>query len=112
MTAPTLREPVTPGEVLKDEFLDPMGITVYQLCKDTGLRQTQVGEILKGNRAITDETDAALSKYFGLSRGYWRRMQVSYEQRKKARQLRLIEERVIPYVELHPCDNHSELVGC
>jgi addiction module HigA family antidote len=86
MTAPTLREPVTPGDVLKEEFLDPMNITAYQLCKDTGLSQTQVSEIIKGKRAITDETDAALSKYFGLSRGYWRRMQVSYEQRKKARQ--------------------------
>lgn len=80
-----MREPVTPGEVLKKEFLDPMSITAYQLCKDTGLGQTQVSEIIKGKRAITDETDAALSKYFGLSRGYWRRMQVSYEQRKKAR---------------------------
>jgi hypothetical protein len=112
MTAPTLREPVTPGDVLKEEFLDPMKITAYQLCKETGLGQTQVSEIIKGKRAITIETDAALSKYFGLSRGYWRRMQVSYEQRKKARQLRMIEEKVTPYAELHPLNNQPELVNC
>ena len=78
----------------------------------SSLSQTQVSEIIKGKRAITDETDAALSKYFGLSRGYWRRMQVSYEQRKKARQLRMIEEKVTPYAELHPRNNHPELAGC
>ena len=111
MTTTTFPDLVTPGEVLKEEFLEPMGISVYQLCKDTGLRQTQVGEIIKGKRAITDETDAALSKYFGLSRGYWRRMQVSYEQRKKDMQLRAIEARVTPYVELHPSNQHPELVG-
>ena len=86
---------MTPGDILKEEFLGPMGISVYQLCKDTGLRQTQIGEIIKGKRAITDETDAALSKYFGLSRGYWRRMQVSYEQRKKDMQLRAIDTKTI-----------------
>ncbi|MCT0212449.1 MULTISPECIES: HigA family addiction module antitoxin [unclassified Synechococcus] len=112
MKAPKLREPVTPGEILKEEFLDPMGITAYQLCKATALSQTQVGEIIKGKRAITDETDAALSKYFGLSRGYWRRMQVSYDQRRKDHELRVIEEKVIPYAELHPVENQSELVGC
>lgn len=112
MTAPTLREPITPGEVLKEDFLDPMGITKYRLCKETGLKQTQIGEIIKGKRAITDETDAALSKYFGLSRGYWRRMQVAYELRKKSHQLRKIEDRITPYAELHPRQNHGELVSC
>ena len=100
MVSPDIRKPISPGEVLKEEFLDPMGISVYRLCKDTGLRQTQVGDILRGKRAISDEVDAVLCKYLGLSRGFWRRMQISYDSRKRDRELRILEDRVIPYAEL------------
>ena len=112
MATPAPREPITPGEILKEEFLDPLGITVYRLCQDTPLREDQVGAIIKGKRTITDETDAALCKYFGLSRGYWRRMQISYDQRKKARQLRTIEDKVTPYKETYLAKNHTGLVSC
>ncbi|MGL6134197.1 MAG: HigA family addiction module antitoxin [Prochlorococcaceae cyanobacterium] len=91
------RKPISPGEVLKEEFLEPMGISVYRLCKDTGLGQTQVGEILRGKRAITDEADAVLCKYLGLKRGFWRRMQISYDARNKDRELSRLETRVTPY---------------
>ena len=112
MKTPELRNPATPGEVLEEEFLKPMGISTYKLCKETGLGQTQAGEIIKGKRRITDETDAALCKYLGLSRGYWRRMQISYDQRKKSRKLRAIEDKIIPYAGPNPKKIKHELVGC
>ena len=72
---------ITPGEILKEEFLDPMGITVYQLCKDTALSQVQIDEVIAGKRPITGEIDTALSEYFRLSPGYWGRMQASCDRR-------------------------------
>ncbi|PSI00248.1 addiction module antidote protein, HigA family [Synechococcus lacustris str. Tous] len=112
-TVITSRPPISPGEVLKEEFLDPLGINTYRLCKDTGLRATQVGEIIRGKRAITDETDALLCRYLGLSRGFWRRMQVGYDSRRKDRDLQRLEARVIPFKELlqQECQA-SERAGC
>ena len=112
-TVITSRPPISPGEVLKEEFLDPLGINTYRLCKDTGLRATQVGEIIRGKRAITDETDALLCKYLGLSRGFWRRMQVVYDSRRKDRDLQRLEARVIPFAEFLQQDHQApERAGC
>ena len=68
-------KPTTPGEILKEEFLEPMGITTLQLSIDTGLSQREINRIIEGNLVITDTIDSVLSKYFGLSRGYWLRLQ-------------------------------------
>jgi addiction module HigA family antidote len=95
------REPLPPGAVLKQEFLDPLGISVYQLCKETPLREDQVGLILKGKRRITARTDAVLCRYLGLSRGFWRRMQISYEDRRNDQELKALEAQVTPYAERH-----------
>jgi len=71
--------PVTPGELLLEEFLKPMGITQYRLAKEIGVPQRRIGEIVVGKRAITADTDLRLAQYFGLSDGYWLRAQALYE---------------------------------
>ena len=71
--------PVTPGEVLLEEFLKPMGITQYRLAKEIGVPQRRIGEIVAGKRAITADTDLRLAQYFGLSDGYWLRAQALYD---------------------------------
>ena len=71
--------PVTPGELLLEEFLKPMGNTQYRLAKEIGVPQRRIGEIVAGNRAITADTDLRLAQYFGLSDGYWLRAQALYE---------------------------------
>ena len=71
--------PITPGELLKEEFLEPMGISKYRLAKDTGMTATRVGQIVAGKRAVTADTDLRLCKYFGLSDGYWLRAQAHYD---------------------------------
>ncbi|MDP2283224.1 MAG: HigA family addiction module antitoxin [Pseudohongiella sp.] len=71
--------PITPGELLKDEFLEPMGITQYRLAKEIGVPAQRIGEIVAGRRSITADTDLRLSRFFGLTDGYWLRAQVAHD---------------------------------
>ena len=75
----TTLAPVTPGELLLEEFLLPMGITKYRLAKEIGVPAQRIGEIVAGRRAITADTDLRLCRFFGLSDGYWLRAQVAYD---------------------------------
>jgi addiction module HigA family antidote len=71
--------PVTPGELLREEFLVPMGITKYRLAKEISVPAQRIGDIVAGKRSITADTDLRLCKFFGLSKGYWLRAQVAYD---------------------------------
>ena len=75
---PELR-PVTPGELLLEEFLKPMGISQYRLAKEIGVPAQRIGAIVAGKRSITADTDLRLCKFFGLSNGYWLRAQVAHD---------------------------------
>ena len=71
--------PVSPGEMLEQEFLKPLGLSKYRLAKDIGVPAQRIGEIVAGRRAVTADTDLRLCRYFGLSDGGWLRGQVAYE---------------------------------
>jgi len=75
----TTLAPVTPGELLYEEFLAPMGISRYRLAKEVGVPAQRIGEIVAGRRAITADTDLRLCRFFGLSDGYWLRAQAAYD---------------------------------
>ena len=70
---------IHPGEVLKEEFLEPLEITAYRLSKDLGIPQTRISEILKGRRRISADTALRLSKYFGNSAKFWLGLQDDYD---------------------------------
>uniref|UniRef100_UPI0035D7FB4C HigA family addiction module antitoxin n=1 Tax=Wenzhouxiangella sp. EGI_FJ10409 TaxID=3243767 RepID=UPI0035D7FB4C len=72
-------EPVTPGELLLEEFLKPMGISQYRLAKEIDVPPQRIGEIVKGRRAVTADTDLRLCRFFGLSDGYWLRAQAAHD---------------------------------
>ncbi|MEO7727324.1 MAG: HigA family addiction module antitoxin [Burkholderiales bacterium] len=72
-------KPVTPGELLREEFLLPMGISQYRLAKEIGVPAQRIGDIVAGKRAITADTDLRLSRFFGLSNGYWLRAQAVHD---------------------------------
>ena len=72
-------KPVSPGELLLEEFLLPMGITRYRLAKEIGVPAQRIGEIVAGRRAVTADTDLRLCRFFGLSNGYWLRAQAAYD---------------------------------
>ena len=76
---PNRLPPVTPGELLQEEFLAPMGITKYRLAKEIGVPAQRIGDIVAGKRAITADTDLRLCRFFGLSDGYWLRAQAAYD---------------------------------
>ena len=70
---------IHPGEVLKEEFLNPMGISAYRLAKDTGIPQTRISEIIKGKRRVTADTALRLAKYFGMSARFWLGLQDDFD---------------------------------
>jgi len=72
-------KPVTPGELLREEFLVPMGLSQYRLAKEIGVPAQRIGEIVAGRRAITADTDLRLCRFFGLSSGYWLRAQAAHD---------------------------------
>lgn len=70
---------ITPGEILLEEFLIPLGISQYRLSKDLEIPQTRVSEIVKGNRRISADTAIRLSAYFGNSAKFWLGLQDDYD---------------------------------
>ncbi len=76
----------TPGEMLREEFLTPLGLTPYQLAKDLHVPQTRISAILAGERTITADTGLRLDRYFGLSDGWWVRLQLDCDLRRAQRE--------------------------
>jgi addiction module HigA family antidote len=94
---PTLLPLLTPGEMLREEFLGPMGITAYRLAKDLGVPLTRIAAILAGKRAVTADTGLRLDRYFGLSEGWWLRLETECELRAAKRKFgALIAKEVTP----------------
>ncbi|HZS85854.1 MAG TPA: HigA family addiction module antitoxin [Stellaceae bacterium] len=71
--------PIHPGEILRAEFLDPLGITPYRLAKDIGVPLTRVVAILAGDRSFTAETALRLGRYFSMSAEFWLGLQERYD---------------------------------
>jgi addiction module HigA family antidote len=74
-----LIELTTPGEVLKEDFLDAMGLTAYELAKSIGVDPMRISRIINGTRTITADTAIRLSRYFGNSAEYWINLQSLYD---------------------------------
>ena len=72
-------ENIHPGEILQEEFLEPLGISAYRLSKETFIPQTRISEIVKGRRRITADTALRFSKYFGTSPKFWLGLQDDYD---------------------------------
>ncbi len=70
---------ITPGEILLEEFLKPMGITQYRLAKDIAVPPRRINEIVKGQRALTAGTALRLARYFGMSPEFWLNLQSHYD---------------------------------
>jgi addiction module HigA family antidote len=70
---------ITPGEILEEEFLKPMGITQYRLAKDIAVPPRRINEIIKGERGITADTALRLGRYFQMSPQFWLNLQSHYD---------------------------------
>lgn len=75
----TAHEPITPGEILLTEFLEPLGISQYRLAQATGLPQTRISEIVRGKRSITIDTALRLSRALGVDERFWINIQIDHD---------------------------------
>ena len=69
----------TPGEVLNEEFLIPLGLSQYRLAKEIGTPARRINEIVHGRRAVTSDTALRLGKYFGVSAQFWLNLQTRHD---------------------------------
>ena len=76
---PRKMKPIHPGEVLLEEFLEPMEISQYRLAKDISVPPRRINEIVHGRRSITADTALRLSRYFGTTERFWMNLQTRYE---------------------------------
>ena len=90
-------KPVTPGELLLEEFLLPLGITKYRVAKEIGVPAQRIGEIVAGRRAISADTDLRLCRFFGLSNGYWLRAQAAQDMEIATREIAAELKRIKPW---------------
>ena len=104
MSAKKARPPITPGEILTTEFLEPLGVSRYQLAKATGLSQTCLSEIARGRRAITADTALRLSRALGVDDHFWVNLQATYDIEVALDQRREDIERVKP---IHSPQEHA-----
>lgn len=89
--------PIHPGEILLEEFLEPLGITQYRLARDISVPPRRVNEIVHGLRSITADTSLRLARYFGMSEGFWLNLQVRHDlEREKDRLGDRLEDEVRP----------------
>ncbi|HJO23818.1 MAG: addiction module antidote protein, HigA family [Planctomycetes bacterium] len=71
--------PIHPGEILLEEFLEPMELSQYRLAKDISVPARRINEIVHGKRGITADTALRLSRYFGTSERFWLNLQIRHD---------------------------------
>ncbi len=76
---PRKTAPIHPGEILLEEFLEPMGISQYRLAKDISVPPRRINEIIHGKRSITADTALRLSRFFGMTEQFWMNLQTRYD---------------------------------
>jgi addiction module HigA family antidote len=74
-----LLSPIHPGEVLREDFMKPLGLTQYRLAHDIGVTPIRISQIVNGQRSISVDTAMRLARYFGTSAAVWLRLQVRYD---------------------------------
>jgi addiction module HigA family antidote len=79
MASETIMPPVHPGEILAEEFLDPLGVSQYQLAKEIRVPARRINEIVHGQRRISVDTALRLARYFGTSERFWVNLQARYD---------------------------------
>lgn len=90
-------KPTHPGEILREEFLEPMGISAYRLAKDIGVPVNRITAIIKETRAVSPETALLLARYFGVSDELWSNLQAHYDMECAKDSLKNRLKRMRPY---------------
>ena len=97
MDTKKLLDPITPGEILREDFMEPLGISINKLSRDLAVPPNRISEIVNGKRAITADTALRLQRYFGVEAQFWLNLQSEYDLRIVRRQIWSdLEQRIIP----------------
>jgi addiction module HigA family antidote len=91
-----LRNP-TPGDILLEEFLRPIAMSQNALAKAIGVPPRRINEIVLGKRSVTADTDLRLARYWGVSDGFWLRLQADHDLMQRRRQLGAELDRISPH---------------
>jgi addiction module HigA family antidote len=96
--AKKMMEPIHPGEILMEEFLEPLGISQYRLAKDISVPPRRINEIVHGKRSVTADTALRLARFFGTTERFWLNLQVRYDlEVEKDRLAGVLEDEVSVY---------------
>jgi addiction module HigA family antidote len=100
-------DPIFPGEILRDDFMAPLGISINRLSRDLDVPPNRISEIVNGKRAITADTALRLQRYFGVEAQFWLNLQTEYDLRNVGRKIwDDLEKRIVPRR-----DARAEFVG-
>ena len=92
-----LLDPITPGEVLREDFMEPLDISMNQLARDLSVPPNRISEIVNGKRSISADTALRLQRYFGVEAQFWLNLQTEHDLRMMKRRIWAdIERRIIP----------------
>jgi addiction module HigA family antidote len=90
-------EPISPGEILREDFLEPLGISINKLSRDISVPPNRISEIVNGKRAITADTALRLERYFGIEAQFWLNLQSEFDLRMIKRKIGSdIKRRIMP----------------
>ena len=97
MLLPRKRPPVHPGEVLREEFLKPLGLTQRDLAKALGIPYQRINEIVRGKRGVTPSTALRLARFFGTTPQFWLRLQEDWNLYHAYQEEKKVLSRIRPY---------------
>jgi addiction module HigA family antidote len=90
-------DPITPGEILREDFMKPMGISMNKLSRDIAVPPNRISEIVNGKRSISADTALRLERYFGVEAQFWLTLQSEYDLRVMKRKIgKDIKQRILP----------------
>ena len=97
MSSKDFLDPIRPGEILHEDFMEPMDISINKLSRDLAVPPNRISEIVNGKRGITADTALRLERYFGIEAQFWLNLQSEYDLRIMKHKIgQDIEQRIIP----------------
>ena len=103
-------DPITPGEILREDFMDQLGISINKLSRDLSVPPNRISAIVNGKRTITADTALRLQRYFGVDAQFWLNLQTEYDLRMMKRKIWAdIERRIIPVQDQETASANSSM---
>ena len=111
MNAKELLDPITPGEILREDFMEPMGLSINRIARDLAVPPNRISAIVNGKRAITADTALRLQRYFKIEAQFWLNLQSEHDLRMVKRKIWSdIERRILPVQDMQATKAHEAML--